>query len=58
MAAGERSKSGKPKDYVKHAGKINGSPVCDTENFGYVDMQWVDVTCKRCMKLIQKGYKI
>lgn len=48
MAAGDRNKAGKPKDFVRHFG-YSGKPICGTKNYGYLADSISDTTCKKCL---------
>lgn len=60
MAAGDRNKSGKPKDFVRHYGnKMNSKTLyliafCGNKKAGYVTNDTTDVTCMKCISKISK----
>lgn len=58
MAAGDRNKSGKPKDFVRHYGDQKRTDkdylmaVCGNKRAGYVTNDTSDVTCIKCMNIL------
>jgi len=54
MAAGDRRKNGKPKDIVRRLSDNLEGIICKTKNYRYKTKDKEDVTCIRCMKLINK----
>ena len=54
MAAGDRNKSGKPKDFVRHYGNQKNHnkdyllAICGNKRAGYVTDDIHDVTCVKC----------
>lgn len=55
MATGDRNKKGKPTDIVRHFAFVDGQiPVCDNLRYGYSTNVYSEVTCKNCLKRIQR----
>ena len=53
MSAGDRNKTGKPKDFVRHFSHQYGAdPVCLTKKYGYSTKDISNVTCIKCKKKI------
>ena len=50
MAAGDRNKTGKPKDIVRHYIFSGHLPICGEKRFGYATNNKSDIDCKKCLK--------
>jgi hypothetical protein len=51
MAAGDRNKNNKPKDYVRHLKLTKYKTLCGKTNFGYYTTDINDVSCLNCLKI-------
>lgn len=65
MAAGDRNKNGKPKDFVRHYGTEKNPDknyllaVCGNKRSGYVTDDSGDVTCVKCLnKMLENAIAI
>ena len=65
MAAGDRNKKGKPKDFVRHFGDKK-SPnkdyllaICGNKRAGYVTDDYRDITCIACTnRLLERAIEV
>lgn len=65
MAAGDRNKKGKPKDFVRHFGDKKSPDkdyllaICGNKRAGYVTNDLYDVTCEKCtIKLLDLAIEV
>lgn len=57
MAAGNRNKTGKPTDIVRHYKTNEDVALCGRKSCGYSSDDLTDVTCKTCLKKLGNTQK-
>lgn len=56
MAATDKYKNGKRKDYASHLSKeMGGLPLCGNKNYGYSTNDIKDVDCLKCKSKYEKS---